>query len=212
MQLINISGSQPEYKTPPFKACNHSVARICFNATGTLVAVTSTIGTLIRVFDARTGTMLATFRRGSTPCSVCSIAFSPSDAKLAVLSESGTVHVFALRAVLVEGKPDTEYSGDGFHTLDSLTQKVGLCALVPVQPSVTGMPADPNTLTVQCVLEDCSMYTFRVQDGAPPVDEPETYHRFYKASRSIIDIMLRDEAKPPAADDEAFVVVDPVPK
>eukprot|EP00743_Colponemidia_sp_Colp-15_P006191 GILK01006657.1.p1 GENE.GILK01006657.1~~GILK01006657.1.p1 ORF type:complete len:397 (-),score=34.65 GILK01006657.1:89-1165(-) len=69
-----------------------------FNTTGTLLATSSEKGTVIRVFSVPQGEKLYSFRRGSYPASVYSMAFSLDSALLCVSSDTGTIHVFKLES------------------------------------------------------------------------------------------------------------------
>lgn len=91
------------------------LAALALGGQGTLLATASEKGTVIRVFDAITGSFLAVFRRGSSPATISSLAFSPIRARstgvggargegkssyfLAVTSTSQTVHLFQVEAV-----------------------------------------------------------------------------------------------------------------
>ena len=74
----------------------HEAALACLglSADGALLATASEKGTLIRVFDTHTGSLLHEFRRGSDRARVYSLAFSPKKDLLGVTSDKGTVHIF----------------------------------------------------------------------------------------------------------------------
>lgn len=76
------------------KAHKGSISTLAFNDDGTLLATSSTKGTVIRVFSIPEAKKLYEFRRGSYPARIFSIAFSRDSSLLAASSESGTVHVF----------------------------------------------------------------------------------------------------------------------
>lgn len=61
-----------------------------------LLATASTKGTVIRVWSLPDCRALYSFRRGRNPCTVYSLAFNLTNSRLAVSSNSGTVHLFAL--------------------------------------------------------------------------------------------------------------------
>jgi WD40 repeat protein len=77
-----------------FSAANHPVSVVRFNQTATIIATASARGTLIRLFDTKTGSEVGEFRRGSFKADICSISFSPDSKKVAVLSSKGTIHLF----------------------------------------------------------------------------------------------------------------------
>jgi autophagy-related protein 18 len=63
---------------------------------GKMVATASESGTVIRVFSLPEGKKLHTFRRGTMPASISSMAFCEDAPLLAVSSDSSTVHIFNL--------------------------------------------------------------------------------------------------------------------
>eukprot|EP01029_Cantina_marsupialis_P027781 TRINITY_DN773992_c0_g1_i1.p1 TRINITY_DN773992_c0_g1~~TRINITY_DN773992_c0_g1_i1.p1 ORF type:complete len:343 (-),score=66.29 TRINITY_DN773992_c0_g1_i1:17-1045(-) len=73
-----------------------SLATVALNNDGTLLATASEKGTIVRVFSLPTGRRIASFRRGSTPCALHSLAFSPDSQFVACSGSSSTVHVFQL--------------------------------------------------------------------------------------------------------------------
>merc|ERR1712159_982370 len=80
------------------KAHESALSALAINLTATRVASASVQGTLIRVFDAKSGTQLHELRRGMDPADICSVSFSSSAQWLAAASDKGTVHVFSLES------------------------------------------------------------------------------------------------------------------
>jgi len=76
----------------------HETALACLglSADGSLLATASEKGTLIRIFDTHTASLVHEFRRGSDRARVYSLAFSPKKNLLGVTSDKGTVHVFRI--------------------------------------------------------------------------------------------------------------------
>jgi WD40 repeat protein len=92
LQLFVVGSSgKPELE---LDAANHPLSIIRFNRDGSILATASERGTLIRLFDTRTGETKIELRRGLFPATICSIAFSSDSKLLAVLSNKGTVHLF----------------------------------------------------------------------------------------------------------------------
>mmetsp|Transcript_19540 Transcript_19540/g.29153 ORF Transcript_19540/g.29153 Transcript_19540/m.29153 type:complete len:418 (-) Transcript_19540:73-1326(-) len=78
-------------------ACNNPLQILSMNAEGTMVAAASTQGTVIRVFSIPSGTKLHTFRRGSLKATIHSISFNADSSRIAVSSNSRTIHIFELK-------------------------------------------------------------------------------------------------------------------
>jgi len=79
------------------QAHQSDLAYLAVNYQGTMVATASSRGTLIRVFDTKTGNQLIELRRGTDEAKTSCINFSHDNAYLCVCSDKGTVHVFALK-------------------------------------------------------------------------------------------------------------------
>ena len=78
------------------KACDSSVAHVALNKEGTLLATASEKGTLIRIFDTKTGNLLQEVRRGTKTAEIYSIVFDDNSNFIACTSDTGTVHIFSL--------------------------------------------------------------------------------------------------------------------
>lgn len=82
-----------------------SVSKMAFNFHGNLLATASSKGTIIRVFNTKTGQRVYQFRRGSYPARIHCLNFSLRDDLLAASSDSGTTHIFKLQNTKIsEGK------------------------------------------------------------------------------------------------------------
>ena len=75
------------------------LSAIALSLQGTLLATTSEKGTLVRVFDTKSGSLLHEFRRGANPANIFCINFNQDSSMLCVASDHGTVHIFALEDV-----------------------------------------------------------------------------------------------------------------
>jgi hypothetical protein len=85
-----------------FQAHNHSLSRIAIGLSdkipieGALIATCSLQGTIIRVFHLLTGQKLFELHRGSSSCTIYSLAFNQDNSSLVTYSSKGTVHIFSL--------------------------------------------------------------------------------------------------------------------
>ena len=77
-----------------FNAHQHCLNTIRFSPDSSLIATSSQEGTIVKLFDAATGSLLASFRRGNVPRKILAMAISPGNSLLAVLSDNATIHVF----------------------------------------------------------------------------------------------------------------------
>ncbi|CAO0792725.1 unnamed protein product [Mucor circinelloides] len=69
---------------------------LSLNQDGSRCATTSDKGTLIRVFNTATGTLLHELRRGMDRAEIYSIAFNTESTRICVSSDKGTIHIFNL--------------------------------------------------------------------------------------------------------------------
>jgi len=86
-----------------FKAHQSQIGSLELDHTGKRVATASEKGTVIRIFDSETGTLLTELRRGSEYAQIFSLAFDVNSKWLACSSDTCTVHIFSLNANKKEG-------------------------------------------------------------------------------------------------------------
>ena len=89
------------------KAHKNPIQSVCLSSNGKMVASASNQGTIIRIHDTKTCSLLYEFRRGVDSAIVTSMKFSPNNEKLAVLSDKHTLHVYYIQP------PDAENGGGG---------------------------------------------------------------------------------------------------
>lgn len=71
---------------------------LALNYNGSKIASTSDRGTLIRVFDTKTKTLISEFRRGTTDAFIYSLNFSFDNSLLGLTSDHGSCHIFSLNS------------------------------------------------------------------------------------------------------------------
>ncbi len=98
-------------KTTIIPAHSSDLAQIALNRDATWVATASDKGTLIRIFDVLSGTLLHELRRGLDRADVTSIAFNADASFLACCSNRGTAHVFNLATTDEEQSNDRDMKG-----------------------------------------------------------------------------------------------------
>jgi hypothetical protein len=112
-QVERSTTGQENVPIPSIKVVNticahdHSIGKIALGGisekekdsstvTGRVFATASVKGTIIRVFSLTTCEKLHEFQRGSSPCTIHSLAFNSDVTILAVSGSKGTVHLFHL--------------------------------------------------------------------------------------------------------------------
>lgn len=83
-------------RTTIVAAHESSIAAMGIDYNGTLLATASDKGTIVRVYDTSSGSRRQELRRGADRAEIHSLVFSPSGEFLAVSSDKGTIHVFAV--------------------------------------------------------------------------------------------------------------------
>lgn len=83
-------------QSPTIKAHDTPIAAIALNIEGTLLATCSEKGTLVRIYNTETGKMEKEFRRGRDSAVINNLSFNTNSTLLAVSSNKGTVHIFAV--------------------------------------------------------------------------------------------------------------------
>lgn len=97
----NNEGEILIYKTQQMESITISahynkISSIALNYSGKMIASSSICGTLIKIFDTKSGELLYELRRGSTVSEIYSLAFTNDDKFIACCSSNGTIHIFQL--------------------------------------------------------------------------------------------------------------------
>lgn len=92
--LIDLANTEKS----PIEIVAHDSAISCMTLSidGTKLATASQKGTLIRVFDTESGSLLHELRRGANQANIFCINFNKAATRLCVSSDHGTIHVFML--------------------------------------------------------------------------------------------------------------------
>lgn len=94
VQMVNLADA----KMAPSIIAAHEAALACISLSqdGSLLATASEKGTLIRIFDTKTGQKKYEVRRGKKQATINCINFSPDLSMIVVSSNHSTIHVFEL--------------------------------------------------------------------------------------------------------------------
>ena len=142
IQLADISPeNQNKNLVSIIKAHKAGIQSLCISNSGKLVASASVTGTIIRIHDTSNCALLYEFRRGIDKALVTSMRFSPDDARLAVLSDKNTLHVYNLRDVntgVAEKQGPTfsanKFVTDGRKRMDGESNKMHFLKGIPLLP------------------------------------------------------------------------------
>lgn len=94
VQLVDLAGTD---RSPlNINAHDSELVALTLNVQGTRLATASIKGTLIRVFDVSSGSLVSELRRGSNTAAIYCINFNADSSLLCVSSDHGTIHIFSL--------------------------------------------------------------------------------------------------------------------
>jgi len=113
IKIEHLSGDQSR-ETVTISAHETELSALVVNRTGTLVASSSERGTLIRIFDTKTGRLMHQLRRGADQATIYSLCFDEASKLFACSSDKNTVHIFSL-----EGRGANESDASASSTTDS---------------------------------------------------------------------------------------------
>ena len=82
-----------------FSCCESTIACVAFNSEGSLIATTSELGTLIRIYQVSNGVFLHELRRGMNKADIKHISFDDTSFFLSCTSNHGTIHLFSLNSI-----------------------------------------------------------------------------------------------------------------
>lgn len=134
IQIVNLAGPAsadgitPRNLVSIVRAHKGPIRCLCLNEQGSIVASASEMGTIVRLHSTANTSLLHEFRRGLDRAIIYSIAFSRSSAKLAILSDKNTLHVFDTTLITAGAneQPDSPSSGVQTPVNSSYTQVPGV--------------------------------------------------------------------------------------
>ena len=88
---------QHNHKCLPIQAHNGKIHCLAMNVDGSLLSTASDKGTVIRIFETKTGKQIQEVRRGSDYCSIHCMLFNSDSSMFLCNSNRGTVHLFKLK-------------------------------------------------------------------------------------------------------------------
>jgi len=185
-------------QTQIIQAHNNPLTQIILNLDGTKLATCSEKGTLIRIFDTKTGEQLKELRRGADKAEIYSISFSADSQWICVSSDKGTVHVYGLN--VENGKSEEESKDTSNKNKDKEDSKTRLSSLsfmkeilpsyfssewsfasfhIPETQCIVSFGADSASVVVVCADGSYYKYSFDTIKGGEC--KQETMAKFLKS-------------------------------
>lgn len=102
------------YNSVVISAHKNPISQLTLNKTGSILATTSDKGTLIRLFNTKTGDQLHELRRGSEPATIQNIAFEIDSGKyLTCCSNKETIHIFKSEQIVEKNQNNQAITNTG---------------------------------------------------------------------------------------------------
>lgn len=114
---VNITKCRHDFLTT-IKAHINSIELFNIDKSGNYIVTTSELGTLIRLFEIKTGKMIKELRRGSDSTKIVDLKFSDDSKFLLCSSIKGTIHIFS--TCLTDSKGNNIGIGYGMSYLQSM--------------------------------------------------------------------------------------------
>lgn len=144
------------------------IASMSIDPTGTLLATASDKGTIVRVHDTASGERLHELRRGADRAEIHSLTFSAAMDWLAVSSDKGTIHIFAIHnrshtssysTITGTASENSNAPGNAKSSLQRISRVLPSYFSsewsfaqfrVPEDKCICAFGSDPNTIVVVC--------------------------------------------------------------
>jgi WD40 repeat protein len=95
LHIVDITNNKGDRKAVSLiKAHKNPVKFTCLSPSGNMIASASELGTIIRIHDTKSCSLLYEFRRGVDSALITDMKFSPNGSKLAILSDKCTIHIY----------------------------------------------------------------------------------------------------------------------
>eukprot|EP01117_Protostelium_nocturnum_P000967 TRINITY_DN11298_c0_g1_i1.p1 TRINITY_DN11298_c0_g1~~TRINITY_DN11298_c0_g1_i1.p1 ORF type:complete len:353 (-),score=105.56 TRINITY_DN11298_c0_g1_i1:302-1360(-) len=159
-------------------AHNNALTQIVLNSDGSKLATASEKGTLVRIFDTKTGTQIKELRRGADKAEIHSLAFSPNSDWICVSSDKGTVHIYGItpeNSIVEETSPKKDESKTRVSSFSFMKEILPsyfssewsfASFHVPESHSICAFSGDSNHIIVVCADGSYYKYTFdKVKGG-----------------------------------------------
>mmetsp|Transcript_81905 Transcript_81905/g.244211 ORF Transcript_81905/g.244211 Transcript_81905/m.244211 type:complete len:422 (-) Transcript_81905:129-1394(-) len=172
-----------------------AIAAMSMDCTSTLLATASGKGTILRVYDTAGGVKLQELRRGVEGAEIHSLTFSKTGDFLAVSSDKGTIHIFAVCRANPDdggvGSQDASLARNSKSSLQRLSRVLpayfssewSLAQFrVPDYRCVVTFGTDPHTVVVVCA--NGSYYKARFDPGRGGEMVREEFVQFDDATES----------------------------
>lgn len=89
-----------------------NIQTICLNGDASLIATSSDSGTIIRIFNTSSGSMINEFRRGVDTSTIYSLAFNENSTFLLVTSSKCSYHIYSLTSNISNTSSVLSFMGD----------------------------------------------------------------------------------------------------
>lgn len=151
LDLNDESLEEIHLPTTIIKAHKNPIQLIKFSSKGIMVATCSVEGTLIRIFNTVSGSLLREFRRGLDRAVILDMSFSLNNDKLAIISDKFTLHIFEI------GLQSQNYDSNKRHAFHGWLPKVKYLESVWSMCSIKLVSLIPNNTQFGTTSDICKI-------------------------------------------------------